>query len=115
MFFVMKVEGLTHHRLHNPHHKKYFNFELKNIYNLCFNENQVRNQGTTTDWAIYKYILYYWTFNNVHHQLLLKRIKINRLKEEELPSVAYLNPFNHLEQEINKMKKIAEEKMKNRQ
>jgi hypothetical protein len=33
MFFVMKVEGLTHHRLHNPHHKKYFNFELKNIYN----------------------------------------------------------------------------------
>jgi len=71
-FFVMKVEGLTHHRLHNPHHKKYFNFELKNIYNLCFNENQVRNQGnTTTDWAIWKYILYYWTFNNVHHQLLL--------------------------------------------
>jgi len=62
-----------------------------------------------------KYILYYWTFNNVHHQLLLKRIKINRLKEEELPSVAYLNPFNHLEQEINKMKKIAEEKMKNKQ
>lgn len=42
-------------------------------------------------------------------------IKINRLKEEELPSVAYLNPFNHLEQEINKMKKIAEEKMKNKQ
>jgi len=40
-------------------------------------------------------------------------IKINRLKEEQehtLPSVAYLNPFNHLEQEINKMKKIAEEK-----
>jgi len=42
-------------------------------------------------------------------------IKINRLNEEELPSVAYLNPFNHLEQEINKMKKIAEEKMKNKQ
>jgi hypothetical protein len=43
MFFVMKVEGLTHHRLHNHITKKYFNFELKNIYNLCFNENQVRN------------------------------------------------------------------------
>jgi len=34
----------------------------------------------------------------------------NQQKEEKLPSVAYLNPFNHLEQEINKMKKIAEEK-----
>jgi len=36
--------------------------------------------------------------------IVAKNIKINRLKEEELPSVAYLNPFNHLEQEINKMK-----------
>jgi hypothetical protein len=51
---------------------------------------------------------------------IVVKIKINRLKEEQahtLPSVAYLNSFNHLEQEINKMKKekIAEEKMKNTQ
>lgn len=45
-------------------------------------------------------------------------LKINRLKEEQehtLPSIAYLNPFNHLEQEINKMKKLPKKKMKNRQ
>jgi len=71
-----------------PHHKKYFvtttiwhhfnedfNYELKNIYNLCFNENQVSKQGITTDLAIWKYILYNWTFNSTHHQLLLKRKK----------------------------------------
>jgi len=34
-----------------------------------------------------------------------RKIKINRLEEDQehnLPSIAYLNMFNHLEQEINK-------------
>jgi len=51
-----------------------------------------------------------------------RKIKINRLKEDQehkLPSIAYLNTFNHLEQEINrtneKKEKIAKEKMKNTQ